>query len=496
MTSGTDGAGHPRKTLVTLAVALLVGTAGCVRSNDPASGRSPSVLRIGFGLTTGADAQAGIRQVAMNIALEGLLTFGADGRPAVRLAERWESSADGLTLRIRLRPGVRFHDGSPLTAAAMRDILSEQLPPSIGPAFEDVKQIRVRSDNEVEFLLNRRSNFVLEGLDALIRAPGNSRVGTGPFYAVETSGDQAEMHANKEYYRGAPLIDRIVIEPYGSVRSAWADMLRGRVDMLFEVGVDAVDLLQSSRDVEIFTFPRAYASIVILNVERPQLRDAAFRRALNAAVDRQALVDDVLNGHGTPAEGPVWPHHWAYDEAVPRFRYEPRAVTSSVGRPRFTLLYTEPSHERVALVLQRQLRAVGVDVALETAPLDQALARARNGDFEAFLADAVHGPTLLRPYLFWHSDSPLNWGRFSSRQVDAALDLIRGARDDAAYKSGVAAFQGAIVNDPPAIFLTWGERTRAVSTRFEVPVEPGRDILSTTLRLWRPVTDSKAMSPN
>jgi ABC-type transport system substrate-binding protein len=98
---------------------------------------------------------------------------------------------------------------------------------------------------------------------------------------------------------------------------------------------------------------------------------------------------------------------------------------------------------------------------------------------------------MVRPYWFWHTDGPYNWGKFSSVPVDTALDSIRHAPDDAAYKAGVAAFQRAIVDDPPAIFLAWSERARAVSTRFEVPVEPGRDILS-TLRLWRPVGEPRA----
>ncbi len=69
--------------------------------------------------------------------------------------------------------------------------------------------------------------------------------------------------------------------------------------------------------------------------------------------------------------------------------------------------------------------------------------------------------------------------------MDAALDSIRHAADDDAYRAGVAAFQRALADNPPAIFLAWSERARAVSTVFDVEVEPGRDPLS-TLRLWRP----------
>jgi ABC-type transport system substrate-binding protein len=93
--------------------------------------------------------------------------------------------------------------------------------------------------------------------------------------------------------------------------------------------------------------------------------------------------------------------------------------------------------------------------------------------------------------LFWHSGSPYNWGNYSNPRVDAALDDIRQARDDNDYKAAVGEFQRAVIQDPPALFLAWSERARAVSTRFEVPAEPGRDVWS-TLRSWRPVASSAA----
>ena len=89
------------------------------------------------------------------------------------------------------------------------------------------------------------------------------------------------MRANARYYGGKPSIDRVILKPYASVRSAWADMLRGQVDMLYEVGVDALDSLESSNDVNIFTFQRGYAYLLLL--ERAQPR--APRSGLPAAAE-------------------------------------------------------------------------------------------------------------------------------------------------------------------------------------------------------------------
>ena len=125
------------------------------------------------------------------------------------------------------------------------------------------------------------------------------------------------------------------------------------------------------------------------------------------------------------------------------------------------------------------------------------MSRLREGEFDAALADYRLGPSILQQYLLWYSKGPNSWGGFTSLAVDTALERIRTARDDISYKAGVVAFQRAVIDDPPAVFLAWGERIRAVGTRFDVHSEPGRDILSASLlRLWRPVADGRVISPN
>jgi peptide/nickel transport system substrate-binding protein len=222
---------------------------------------------------------------------------------------------------------------------------------------------------------------------------------------------------------------------------------------------------------------------VILNTNTPALRSPAIRRALNFAINRDELISTALRGHGSAAEGAVWPLHWAYSGTAPKFTYEPQ----SLGGLKFRCIYVESTHERLALALQQQLRAIGVEVILEPLNTDEGLIRLQSGNFEAALIDVANGP-LVRGYWFWHTKGRLNYAHFSSNEIDAALDQIQHATTADAYRAGVAAFQKAIFDNPPAVFLAWSERARAVSKRFQVPVEPGRDIL-TTLRSWRPSAD-------
>ena len=81
-------------------------------------------------------------------------------------------------------------------------------------------------------------------------------------------------------------------------------MLRGQLDMLYEVGVDALDSLEASSKISTFTFVRRYQYAVVMNNQSDAFRSKAFRQALNYAIDREALVRDGLNGHGVAADQP------------------------------------------------------------------------------------------------------------------------------------------------------------------------------------------------
>jgi peptide/nickel transport system substrate-binding protein len=450
-----------------------------------------------YGLSTGSDASSGLQQALELIAGETLIGFGRDGRPLARLAESWTPSSDGLSLTIQLRNNAKFHDGRAVTAADVSNTLRDRLQATLGAGFADVAEVRAASSLQVEIVLRRRSAFVFEALaDAGVKGSevgeGQSN-GTGPFKLTNVSEAGAELIANHDYYAGKPLIDRIEVKPYSSVRAAWADMLRGQADMLYEVGPDAIQILQPSKAVRVISHLRNYQFVGMLNVRHPTLKDAAFRRALNTAIDRQSLVSEILRSHGLPADGAVWPSNWAYDGTAPVFSYEPREISGA--RTKLACVLGEVAHERFALGLQQQLQRIGVDLQCELLPVDKVLARVRKGDFDLFLIDLQNGPTLLQAYRTWRTGAPRNMGGYSSPEVDAALDQINVSGNDDEYRAGVAAFQRAIYDDPPAIFIAWSERARAVSTRFDVPIEPGRDILG-TLRQWKPVPDQVLSTQN
>src|SRR6185369_13963658 len=154
-----------------------------------------------------------------------------DGRVQPSLAEGWTPKPDGRSLVVKLRPKIRFHDGSPLDAEAVARILPDSLKGFMGPFFADVEKIRATGTDTVEITFRRPSPFLLETLESPIQRPGTPPIGTGPY--IGAPGSMTAFAANSGYYLGKPAIEHIDVTTYPTVRAAWAEMLRDRIDMLW-----------------------------------------------------------------------------------------------------------------------------------------------------------------------------------------------------------------------------------------------------------------------
>jgi ABC-type transport system substrate-binding protein len=227
---------------------------------------------------------------------------------------------------------------------------------------------------------------------------------------------------------------------------------------------------------------------------------------LNMGIDRAALVREALNGHGLVSTGPVWVRNYAYRPDSPKFEFNSSAAANAAhtqppgagsGALQFTcLIPPDAVYERLALVIKKQLAGAGIEMILQEASQDQIYELLRNRKFEAALIEGVSGPTLLRPYQFWHSKGAVNAGGLGSPVIDEAFDRVRRSKTEDEYLQRVAELQQTFVDDPPGVLLAWSERVRAVSKRFVVPTqEPGRDIVR-TMRLWTPTTMEQRTSHN
>jgi ABC-type transport system substrate-binding protein len=465
---------------------------GCRFAADEHGARPHNAtVTIGFGLAKTDDARIGMQSAASVIAYESLARLERDGRPVPAVAEGWSVSPDGLSLTIRLRPDMRLHDGTTLSLQNTVDFLRRQLPRYLGAVAADISSIDPQGDREVVIHLHRPSAFIPEGLDVPMEDPARPNVGSGAFRVASSSADGIELVANEDYYLGAPQLSRVVFKPYPSSRAACVDLMRGQIDVLYDIGPDALDLVRPATNVRVYEFRERYAYSLVLNVRSPPLNDRRLRVALNEAIDRERLVADAFRGFGSPAVGPVWPEHWAFNREF-GFQYDVRTAAARVGAPatgrpriQFSCLVADATQERLALVVQQQLQAIGVDLKPELVSGDELLRRLSTGRFDAVLLNVLSGPNVFRLYQWWRSGAPYNFGGFQSAAVDESLSVIRHAIDEASYRKGVSNLQQAIADDPPAVFLSWSHRARVVRSSLEVAPNPGGDVLK-TLHRWRP----------
>jgi ABC-type transport system substrate-binding protein len=496
--------------LCVLFLCLLAATACARPATESAQAfTGPVTLTIGLPVQTGEDPLFGASQAARLLSFEGLTYLARDGRPHPKLAQSFTESLDGLTWTVQLRRDAFFHDGSPANATSVKLSLERSLKGAgrdRSPGLSDIVALEAPSEYTLLIRLRERSRFLLDDLTVAIvkRGAGGETVGTGPFVMSSTTNNELVMTAVENYYRGKPTIDRIVWKSYPAVRTAWAAMMRGEIDFLYQVPAEAVEFIEAEDSVQLFSFLRNYTYHVVFNSRRKPFDNWQVRRALNYAINRERLITRAFNERGQTASTPLWPLHWAYDSSVPGFSFDPARASALLnaakipevdsaqrndsvpGRFHFTCLVPEnfALWERMALIVQRDLAEIGVAMNIESVPFEVFNQRIGSGDFDAVTIELIVGNTASRPFTFWSSQSSQNnWG-YRNASLDRALEDLRRAPDDTQYRDAFRRVQLQSLDDPPAIFLALGQITRAVSKRFDVVAPPNTDILP-SIPDWR-----------
>lgn len=438
---------------------------------------------------------------------DGLTQLNVEGRIEPRLARQWKWETD-RRLRVTLEEGVKLHNGEPLTAAIASEILATAVgvPRNLAqyPSFNSITNIAADGERDILIDLSAPSAFLPEDLEVPLEV-GTPPRSTGAFRITESGESELRLHAFEQYRGGQAGVEDVVVRAIPTLRTAWTNLLRGELDVVTDVPPDAVEFITNDQ-VQVLSFARRYQYAVTFNANRPALQSALVRRALNIAIDRDALIGRALRGRGTPATGPLWPRYWAYDSGVASYEFnlaQAESLLDSAGFPRGTLRATEdgpaarlrftclvPENfavwERLALEVQRSLYAIGVDMRLQVVPFEQFDPLIRSGKFDAAIIDMISGPTPGRAYIFWRSaretTGGLNVFGYENDEAERLFNTLRTSNDEGAVRSATRRLQRVFLDDPPALFLAWNERIRAVRRDFAIPQEAGRDPL---LTLWR-----------
>lgn len=483
---------------VLVCVALVLCACGTTQAPRERFTPDNTVLTVGLPEGNAEGEDLGVGQFVNLLRFESLTLTGPDGRATPRLAERWQWEDAGQTLRVQLRRSVFLHDDRHFAGQIAVELITKALtlPQNVAryPPLADIESITAADDLQILIRLNRPSALLPEDLSVPLDRGGEG-TGTGPF-RIASKGPEVALERFERYYLGPPTIGRVIVKPFDTLRTSWASLLRGELDMVYDVPADAVQFIRND-DVDVITVPRWYQHLLAFNAHAGPLRSPLVRKALNIAVDRAGVVERVLHGSAEAATGPLYPRYWAYDPSLPKYQHDPAAAAALLDaagyplrrtadprapRARFRFSCLLPDNfavwQRIALEIQRDLFNVGVDMQFEVVPFEQFNMLVGSGRFEAVFLDLISGPTPARPYIWWrstrHFKGTYNVFGYENANAEKLFETLFRSTNEAAIRSATSNLQTVLYEDPPAIFIAWDTRARAISRRFVLPND-GRD---------------------
>ncbi|MBT53723.1 MAG: ABC transporter substrate-binding protein [Mameliella sp.] len=491
------------------ALALTLGTLSGTQAQTP-----PGVLIVGQiaepkALDPAAVTAVNDFRILMNV-YDGLVRY-KDGTLEVEpaLATDWTISEDGTEYTFTLRDGVKFHDGSDFNAEAVKfnfeRMLNEDHPyHDTGPFplsffFSAVETVEAVDETTVKFTLNSPYAPFLSNLaypTGLLVSPaaveehgaefGRNPSGTGAFkFAEWRSNEAVVIEANADYWDGTPELQAVVFRPITDANTRTAEMLAGGIDLMVEVPPVALSEFQGA-EYSVHEQAGPHVWFLILNAKEGPFADKLVRQAANYAINKTALVDEVLEGTAAVAAGPTPPAFaWAYNEELEPYPYDPEKAKellaeAGVEGAELTFYVTEGGSgmlDPVAMgtAIQADLEAVGFDVKIETYEWNTFLGNVNPGlEGKADMAEMAwmtNDPDTL-PFLAlrteaWPDKGGFNSGYYSNPKVDELLEAARVATDQDERARLYKEMQVIVQEDAPWVFVANWKQNAVTSDKVE-----------------------------
>lgn len=459
---------------VALWLLVLAGAAGC---DAPDSQWPEQVLMVGQvaeprSLDPQVTTSLNDFRILVNL-YEGLVRF-ADGSldPVPALAVSWTISDDGLRYEFWLKRGVRFHDGSPFDADAVKFNFDRMRDPGhpyhdTGPFplaffFEPVTEVEVIDRYRVALHLDRPFAPLLANLaypTGLLVSPaavrrfgkdvGRHPVGTGPFrFDRWDPRRRVVLRRNPDFHGPPAKLQTLVFRPLTDPMTRVAELMSGGVDLVTGLAPSQVARLRGRPGYRVFEAVGPHLWFLILNLRDGPFSDPRLRRAVDLAIDRDGLVEQVLEGTAVAAGGPLpAAFDWAYDPAASDTRHDPEQARRLVeeacpGGVEVTLLAPQSGAGMLAPVqmvtaIQADLARAGIRARIETFEWNSYLARVNAGLDQrsdmAAMAWMTNDPDTL-PYLALRSAAfpergGFNSGYYANPRVDRLIEQARVETD-------------------------------------------------------------------
>ncbi len=437
-----------------------------------------------------------------NLVYDTLFWSQVKDDPEPWLAERADPSPDRKQWTVKLRAGVTWHDGQPLTAEDVAFTFEKMKSTTGGRYSHHVWEYPVFESAEVLDTLTVRVNFkdaaptfkilpgadmpivpkhIWEKIDEANKATDILPIGTGPYKMTSFVPDQIyRLEANASYFKGKPKVDAIDLPIVRDQSAAFAALQTGQIDSVDRaVPPELFDQMSAMPGIKVVQSTRMESVHLHFNNRKGSLADARVRKAIAEAIDNNAIVQTVLLGHGQPGrDGWVHPdsawtdpqggHEFdvakankALDDAGYRRGDDGIRRAPDGAKLEFALAVAanEPQHTRAAQVVSQQVEAIGVKMNVES--IDAATLRARraSGNVDSFITNleshAHADPDAL--YFFFHSPAQGSpgtiFGSYSNPQFDRLVEQARSSIDNVERKRLLVEAQRIYAADAPALVL-------------------------------------------
>ncbi len=449
-----------------------------------------------------------------------LLKFDSQGIPQPDLAESWGVSADGKIYNVTLRANANWDDGTPVTSDDVLFTLSllrsqdSAFSPDVRTLWDGVQITRL-NDKNIKFVLTEPfvpfldyltfgilPKHLLESVaaDQLASASFNlAPVGSGPYKFDHLTIENGRiagvvLTASKSYFGQVPFIDQIVFRYYPSSQDALTAYKAGEVLGISQITQDALPSAMSATSLNLYSSRMPRLTMIFLNLgdkTLPFFQDKNVRNALLLGLNRQWMVDKLLDGQGIVANSPILPGTWAYYSvgAPPGFDQDAAIaalktagyVLPATGSVRakdnvplsFTLAYPDDTlHAALAQQIQQDWAVIGADVTLKAVSYTSLISNYLTPHtYQAVLADLdltrSYDPD---PYPFWHQaeiTGGQNYSQWDNRTASEYLEQARVTADTGVRLRLYRNFQVVFASETPALLLYYPIYTYGVDQRVQ-----------------------------
>lgn len=440
----------------------------------------------------------------------------ADERGVIKpdLARSWDISPDGLIYTFTLRSDISWSDGAPFSSADVIYTI-QTIQSSDYPGLTDIaslwRTVAVTALNPLTVRMQLSQPFApfldyttigllpshllqdVSAADLPTAQFSRQPVGTGPFVLDDLTTEGATLTPNPRYFGQRPYLGTLQFIFYRDYESVLAAYQRGEVEGISQVTPELLTEARSLPKLDLQSAQLAGMTLVFFNNSIPQFQDAQVRQALLYGMDRQKIIDTILQGQGLVGAGPILPNSWAFDDALKKYPYDPvlagelldkagwqdlneDGVREKGGQQlAFTLITNtdDPTRARIAQQLADDWKKIGAQVNVQlvsrTALVQDNL---RPRKFDAVLFGIAELPADPDPYALWHStqtpdksDAGQNYSGWENAEADDLLQQARRTTDLAQRADLYRQFQTLFMQDVPAAVLYYPVYTYGVDER-------------------------------